>query len=769
MIRSETWIRLFFSLLFTYLFGVGATFNGVLTPVLQRFTLVLITIMVVMWIGIRWRTRWQWHRTPLDAVVILWALAFCVSLLANQETWRRSMMGLWYAGVYVGAWYVMYDAIANRALKWDTFLDGVMFGGLIVLVFSGMQVFQSSVDLANFELPRPGGTIGNPNSLGTFLIILLSLSTARFFDTRQHLARIVIGFYSLVTFSILFLTFSRGAWIGAAAMISTMVLMILYARGLLSVQRIRNWWRELQPRFRKSVIATMGLAIISVGVIAFLLAQSVGAAGRSPGLRLRIYENALQIIGEKPLTGHGLFTFGQELARMQSEPPRFPHSHAHNIALHVQAELGVIGSIALLSTVGLFSHRAWRAWRTVQKRYQMELVGVIAAAVGLGVHLMLDTTVMMPVIALIGLLVLVRAVMPYDPVPVTIRWQQLAGPVVLVGIWIALLVTGFWSSNVYAGYFDALVYASPEEGPIDYRGAAERIQPAIDADPDLAVYHSQQAYLYGMAANEGDSEALSLAIAGFQRFLELEPHHATAWANLAALYWQDSQRQQAIEAMEQAQSLASLSYRLGFQLGQYLELTGLDEQARTWYRQSLNATTRLWPGWDKTPITREIAAEYLPEGDVALVLAMGSPQRILSALEAEGLWIASDLDADDSVRELALRIILITRSNIDEDVLTLVEQADEMADGNEDRAWVHLAWAELSRSEGDVGASQRHISEVRTLLEHDIGRGDTPFGGNIAVFQFLRLAYPRQFLPQVGFPAEDPALLYLLEAFQAID
>ena len=54
---------------------------------------------------------------------------------------------------------------------------------------------------------------------------------------------------------------------------------------------------------------------------------------------------------------------------------------------------------------------------------------------------------------------------------------------------------------------------------------------------------------------------------------------------------------------------------------------------------------------------------------------------------------------------------------------------------------------------------------ARDLIAPEINRADFIFGGNIAALQFLRLAFPRQFLPQANYWPEDPALLYLLAHF----
>ena len=75
-----------------------------------------------------------------------------------------------------------------------------------------------------------------------------------------------------------------------------------------------------------------------------LVAESFGIAGRTLELRTWIYDTAIQLFDERPLTGHGLFTFGAGLSRLNSLPPLEPHSHAHDVILHVAAERVSSGS-----------------------------------------------------------------------------------------------------------------------------------------------------------------------------------------------------------------------------------------------------------------------------------------------------------------------------------------------------------------------------------------------------------------------------------------
>ena len=204
MIRSDTILRLALTLLFTYLIAIGATFNGLVFPQFRMITLTLMSLLLIIWLVIRWRRGWRWHTTPLDGVFLLWALAFGFSLAANGDSWRRIDMGLWHIGVYVVVWYVLQDALANRGIDREVLVDALLIAGLVVMIFAVWQVktwldtqWPLIVDgLAPFDLPRPVSTLGNTNALGGFLVVLTPFALGRWVSLRDHFGRVVLGFYS---------------------------------------------------------------------------------------------------------------------------------------------------------------------------------------------------------------------------------------------------------------------------------------------------------------------------------------------------------------------------------------------------------------------------------------------------------------------------------------------------------------------------------------------------------------------------------------------
>lgn len=251
MIRSIS--RALLTLLFTYIIAIGATFNGVISPDFKPLTLALLAVVAGLWLIVRWRRGWRWHHTPLDAVMLLWALAFVVALLANQDVWRRSLMAFWYMAVYIGTWYILQDVLANGGVSRAALIDASLITGLIVMLFGYLQVYgwvktQLPLILNNraaFDLPRPVSTLGNTNALGTFMIVLTAFALGRLVVVKNTPGRIIMGIYSGLAILLAVLTYSRGTWLGLGAALGVFGCLLLMHHNLLSITRLREGWSGL--------------------------------------------------------------------------------------------------------------------------------------------------------------------------------------------------------------------------------------------------------------------------------------------------------------------------------------------------------------------------------------------------------------------------------------------------------------------------------------------------------------------------------------------
>jgi len=788
--RSDFLARMLVTVLFTYGLSLGATFNGILNPQFPPITLTIMALGVVGWLWIRWRGKWAWHRTALDWSMLVWIAAFAVSLIGNLDAARRIAIGLWYVGVYIGVWHVLHDLMANGALKRETLVDGLLISGLVVLIFGyvQLQAWLGQVAALGFgavSLPRPVSTFGNPNFLGGFLVVLIPLVLTRVFMTRSRFNRAMLGIYALLALILLFLTFSRGAWIGTAVGCAIWGLLLLAQYNLLSWSALKTWWGKQANLVRGGVVVA-GVAVLIGGLVAgVILVRSLSDSSRSAGLRTELYEAAVELFIEKPITGQGLFTYGRGLVRLPDIRPDKPHSHAHNAPLHIAAELGLIGLAALAVTLWLIVRAMRSNWQAMGARDRTLLAGAIGAVTAFAVHQLTDVPAMMPAIALTGLVGLVVAVAP--PGVKTTRLEKSSplkglekeetardetsvigvGKIAqrvavggMAGLWVGLVVTGLWSNGVYANSVAAMRYAV-ETG--NYRAAAQRMQPVIAADPNLSLYHLEQGFLLGMAASEGDTQAGQDAVAAYERFIALDPSYALGWANLAGLKWQLGEQQTAIEAMERAAELNARDWRLRLNVALFYEATGNLEAANMAYDRIL----REYPDASLYPEFDTLAARLMISSQTLKLTVYAQMARLLENGEVDAaamLW--AENPQPRTAQTTVFNALLALAQDERDAAVDWLNQAAQLGSTAKDSAWIHLCRARLAAFDGDTAGAAQYQATAYAVLERGPLDGDDEASLNIAYAQFLRLTIPRQYLPQVVYPVDDPVLLYLLENIQ---
>jgi O-antigen ligase len=148
----------------------------------------------------------------------------------------------------------------------------------------------------------------------------------------------------LIGISILF-TFSRGAWFGMGI-------------AVLFIAALRGRWALL-------VLASAGGAMLLAALPFLRLGRLV--SGVTTSQRLYVWQSALHMIRDRPLTGVGLDNFlyyyrerGYRLPQAWAEPNV---SHPHNILLDYWTRLGVLGVASLAWLQLSFWRRAWGLYR----------------------------------------------------------------------------------------------------------------------------------------------------------------------------------------------------------------------------------------------------------------------------------------------------------------------------------------------------------------------------------------------------------------------
>ena len=539
---------------FSYYSLLGATFNGILSlPELLPISVGLLVVLVLWWRVNRMYKGWVWHNTAFDLVFLIWGLAIASSTLLNPETWRRSAQGIWFVLLYIALWYVLRDLLDNRAVTRRTLVNSLLLSGFMVMIFAVLQVLIGASRGLTLTEMRPVSLTGNANAFANIMLVLVPLALVSAIQARNRFERILMATYAIVAIILILLGQSRGAIVALFGALGIFVVLIFDHHEMLSIKRLSAWWQE-QKTFYKGLIVSISITaiIVTIGVI-YTLFASLSVGGRGLDNRTYLWDAAIQMFDEDILIGKGFFTYGYHLPRFDQIPDGQPQAHAHNLPLTVAAEMGLVGLLALGVSTIVVMWRVLQNWRALMGRERMLYAAIVAAMTGYVVHHLLDTPAMMPLVALIGLILLVLIMTPAEPQSIKAWWRRVGHPIGLTTLWIMLIASAIWHTNNYTQYHALLRNALDNE---TYFESANQLENLIIRDPQNRAYILQQAYLYGLAANEGNEIALERAIDGYSHYTRIEPNHAQGWSNLAALYYQSSDRRRARNIIDRALLLA---------------------------------------------------------------------------------------------------------------------------------------------------------------------------------------------------------------------
>ena len=121
----------------------------------------------------------------------------------------------------------------------------------------------------------------------------------------------------------------------------------------------------------------------------------------------------------------------------------------------------------------------------------------------------------------------------------------------------------------------------------DLIGALNSTRAAHEADPALALYPLQEAYILGLLADRDPAAYLDTAIAAHEVALQLNPTWDLGWHNLGALYAQAGRYEDAVQAAETAIRWNPTESGYYLKEGEYLEVLGREQEATEVYIEAL--------------------------------------------------------------------------------------------------------------------------------------------------------------------------------------
>ena len=258
----------------------------------------------------------------------------------------------------------------------------VMLVSVTLAYINGMVQY-----FTGFDLVRRDGLVGravsgsliNPNDFGNYVImfipLLLGLSTWKKLILRY---RILIISVLLISLFCLILSNSRAALIG----FSIAMLFFGFMKG------------------KRFFLSTVLILLIGLFFLAEPIKEKTEIASSVKGVtvdvRISLWEEALSVIKDYPITGAGLNTYSMIAPKYKVHP--LGGTYAHNSYLQMAAETGLVGLGAFLWFLWTVFNRGLSLFKRAQEHaitdyiYHVLILGLVAGLIGFLVNAFFDTT-----------------------------------------------------------------------------------------------------------------------------------------------------------------------------------------------------------------------------------------------------------------------------------------------------------------------------------------------------------------------------------------
>jgi putative inorganic carbon (hco3(-)) transporter len=432
-------------------------------------------------------------------------------------------------GVALFALMACYMTAPVQRSRW---LAAVLIAAAVVCIYAIIQ--RTGHDPYQWYGPtkttdRPSSTIGNASRLAGYLVFVMPLTLGALLSLRSRVGRLVLAVLLLLELTTLVFTFTRGAWLGTAALLGCFALLL--------------GWRRGHVRLVRMTLAIGTLCIVGVLVVNArpqLVAHSGNAylrrladlkedwPGSSGWERLQMWQIALHAArGPALWLGYGPESFIHVGSR-EFRPRRSDYAEqgqvlesTHNIFLDALVHTGLLGVGALLALLGSGFVLGLRALKRVTSPAdECLLIAALSGLVGYVIQGVFFFDHLMTLLFVMGLLAVIVSIA--QPVPEILLAAAAPGagrrrarsavrsrlPIrlpALGGVTLAVALT-LWSVlalnlNAYrADAWRALGHALGPEGAGDLPAAEDALRAAVRLAPWQPAYEVALAQVCGARA-----------------------------------------------------------------------------------------------------------------------------------------------------------------------------------------------------------------------------------------------------------------------------
>lgn len=276
----------------------------------------------------------NWIRTPLDLPIGAFVAIGAMSIWGSPNRFVSSYNFGYLVGHYLLAYYLIIHNV--RSVEQIKRLMAVLFFSAALTSLYGFYQYIYGVDISQFrwvdgeQFPglhvRVFSTMDNPNIYAGYLVTVIALAGGIMLTALKKKVKLwYIGLLCLLCVC-LALTYSRGGWVSFLGVLATLALF----------KSKRLLWL---------IVAAPLIAVWVNPMLLERLASIINPVDSSSALRLALWESSWAMLMEHPFLGIGWGAYplmypAYDFFINNSSTTIY---HAHNMFLHIGAELGFLG------------------------------------------------------------------------------------------------------------------------------------------------------------------------------------------------------------------------------------------------------------------------------------------------------------------------------------------------------------------------------------------------------------------------------------------
>lgn len=334
---------------------------------------------------------------PLDYAVAAWVMLGVLSLLWTQYR-SPALTELRVLFLEPAIFYILFRVIIREKQQFLLLVDALLLAGVTVACIGLLQFVRGeAVITAEDGARRLASVYGSPNNVGLFLGRCIPFGLAYLLIPVDRRRRLAAGLALGIMGVAVVLSQSVGAiFIGIPAAVVTVLLLALGKRARLPLL----------------ILVVLGVIGFAVSLQSARFARVLDFSSGTNFFRLRVWQSAINVISDHPITGLGLDQFLYAFRGYYILPDAWQEpnlSHPHNFLLDFWIRLGIAG-VALLAIIQIFF------WRNARQIYQWVrqgdrivfalIVGTMGSMINLLAHGLIDNSVYVQDLAYVFILLL---------------------------------------------------------------------------------------------------------------------------------------------------------------------------------------------------------------------------------------------------------------------------------------------------------------------------------------------------------------------------